>query len=165
MPQPADGDRFAAAWRAAPARDDADAPGAASAGMAPAAPPGPRAPAGSGTSAAPWAVARPTGAPRDGAIAPPAQAANAPARFAAPHAGEPWQARSVHVHVGEQATGVWVRDARLLPDEAVRLLERLRPLLAGAHEAQSSIRLTVNGRPVQDHRGGEPAAASEQGDA
>jgi hypothetical protein len=59
-----------------------------------------------------------------------------------------WSARTVHVHAGEQCTSVWIRDARLSPQDAVRLLERLRPLAGPALDPGADLRLTVNGRPV-----------------
>lgn len=63
--------------------------------------------------------------------------------------GTRWSSRSIHTHVGEQATAVWIRDAGLSPQQAVRLLERLRPLLSGDRATSAGvIQLTVNGRAV-----------------
>lgn len=66
-------------------------------------------------------------------------------RHNAPQRGIEWQSRCVHVHVGEHSTSVWIRDAHLLPHEAVRLLDQLRPLRAALNEI---VRLTVNGHAV-----------------
>lgn len=63
--------------------------------------------------------------------------------------GTQWSSRSIHAHVGEQATTVWIRDAGLSPQQAVRLLERLRPLLGGDQATGTGfIQLTVNGSAV-----------------
>lgn len=70
--------------------------------------------------------------------APPAEDAPATQRQA-------WQQRSVHVYVGEEATSVWVRDARLQPEGAGKLLQQLRFLLDGD---RSPVQLSVNGQPV-----------------
>jgi hypothetical protein len=61
-----------------------------------------------------------------------------------------WAAHSVHVHVGEQATSVWIRDANLTAQQALALLERLRPNLntAGGTAAQP-LHLTLNGQAVK----------------
>lgn len=67
-------------------------------------------------------------------------------------ASTPWSSRSIHVHVGEQATNVWIRDARLQPHEALRLLEQLRPLVGYDLQAYAPVRLTVNGQPVDTKR-------------
>jgi hypothetical protein len=76
-----------------------------------------------------------------------ANEAPAPHTRAAPGDAQ-WSARTVHVHAGEQCTSVWIRDARLSPQDAVRLLERLRPLAGPALDPGADVRLTVNGRPV-----------------
>lgn len=104
--------------------------------------------------APPAPLAVPLGDRRARADGAPAADEHAASRASAPPAGTQWQTRSVHVQVGEQSTAVWVRDARLMPDDAVRLLEQLRPLIAKGQDADAPIRLTVNGQPVQQERRG-----------
>jgi hypothetical protein len=65
---------------------------------------------------------------------------------ASPHRAMEWPARSVHAHAGEHSVSVWIRDAGMSPQQALRLLERLRPLLAGT--AATPLQLTLNGRAV-----------------
>jgi hypothetical protein len=59
-----------------------------------------------------------------------------------------WAAQSVHVHVGELATSVWIRDANLTPQQALALFERLRPDLQAASGAPRPLHLTLNGQAV-----------------
>jgi hypothetical protein len=67
-------------------------------------------------------------------------------------AADAWQSRSVHVFVGDEATTVWVRDARLRSEDGARLLEQLRPLL-GDGSAQTPVQLNVNGQRVSGPHG------------
>jgi hypothetical protein len=61
-----------------------------------------------------------------------------------------WAAHSVHVHVGEQATSVWIRDANLTAQQALAVLERLRPNLNTAGgTAALPLHLTLNGQAVK----------------
>jgi hypothetical protein len=60
-----------------------------------------------------------------------------------------WAAHSVHVHVGEEATSVWIRDANLTAQQALVLLERLRPNLNTAGGATLPLNLTLNGQAVK----------------
>jgi hypothetical protein len=56
----------------------------------------------------------------------------------------------VHVHVGEQATSVWIRDANLTAQQALAVLERLRPNLNTAGgTAALPLHLTLNGQAVK----------------
>jgi hypothetical protein len=66
-----------------------------------------------------------------------------------PSARSEWAAHSVHVHVGEQATSVWIRDAKMTAQQALGLLERLRPSLSMAGGAAVPLQLTLNGQAVE----------------
>ncbi|HWH82090.1 MAG TPA: hypothetical protein VNU71_07615 [Burkholderiaceae bacterium] len=94
---------------------------------------------------------------RPGAVAPSPDADAAPGVTpalpeapAADAALPEWQQRSVHVFVGEEATTVWVRDARLQPDGVARLLKSLRSLVDRGADSHAPVRLTVNGQRVDD---------------
>jgi hypothetical protein len=79
-------------------------------------------------------------------LSPPIEQAGAPTR----HANAQWSTRSVHAHVGEQSTMVWIRDVGISPQQAVRLLERLQPVLGVDQSAtERPIQLTVNGQTVE----------------
>lgn len=60
-----------------------------------------------------------------------------------------WQQRSVHVFVGEQATSVWIRDARLQTEEALQVLESLNTARADVRDAGRPVQLNLNGHPVK----------------
>lgn len=67
------------------------------------------------------------------------------------NATSPWLQRVVHVHAGEHTTAVWIRDARLLPEQALQVLDTLEASRSELPDAGKPIELTLNGRPL--HRG------------
>ena len=78
-----------------------------------------------------------------------APVAAAPSRAAA--AAAEWAARSLHVHVDQDGTSVWIRDANLSVQQALQMLEKLRPTLYRAGAETMPLRLTLNGQTVAQH--------------
>ena len=69
-----------------------------------------------------------------------------------PQSHPQWQARAMHVFVGEQTTSVWVRDSRLQARDAERLLQALRPALGHAQASAQTVQLKLNGHDVHPQR-------------
>lgn len=57
--------------------------------------------------------------------------------------------RMVHVFVGDGSTSVWIRDARLKTQDAVRVLNELEIDAPAAGKHRQVIHLSLNGRPVK----------------
>lgn len=57
--------------------------------------------------------------------------------------------RVVHVFVGDGSTSVWIRDARLKAQDALRMLHELEIDAAAAGQHRQVIHLSLNGRPVK----------------
>ena len=79
----------------------------------------------------------------------PAPVAASPTRAAGSTAE--WAARSLHVHVDQDGTSVWIRDAKLSVQEALQMLEKLRPTLHRSAADAAPVRLTLNGQTVAQH--------------
>lgn len=68
--------------------------------------------------------------------------AASPSETQRPEPADQWQPSAMHVESSDDGVTVWLRDARLTAQDALRLNERLRRVFPG------TVRLSVNGQPV-----------------